>query len=83
MQLAPRTSPHTPPASAPLPLPLQDAYRSPVKLACTHIFCSDCCGEWFERERTCPICRAAVGPPAARRFRTAGDGATPLWPILF
>lgn len=24
----------------------QDAYRSPVRLPCNHIFCADCLGEW-------------------------------------
>jgi hypothetical protein len=70
------------PACPLLPAWLQDSYRSPVKLSCNHIFCSDCCGEWFERERTCPMCRAAVGP-ANKRFKSFADGRTPLFPLLF
>jgi hypothetical protein len=73
------------PTHAPDPLLaawVQDSYRSPVKLSCNHIFCSDCCGEWFERERTCPMCRAAVGP-ANKRFKSFADGRTPLFPLLF
>ena len=25
-----------------------------------HIFCEDCIGIWFDRERTCPMCRAKI-----------------------
>ena len=71
-----------PPLPAYLPACPQDVYRSPVKLSCGHLFCSDCCGEWFERERTCPMCRAAVGPPN-KRFKSFADGRTPLFPLLF
>ena len=73
------------PCPAPPPPPFthgQDAYRDPVKLSCGHIFCADCCGEWFERERTCPMCRASVGP-ASKRFKSAADGRTSLLPIIF
>lgn len=60
----------------------QDAFRDPVRLSCTHVFCQDCCGEWFERERTCPMCRAAVGP-ANKKFKSKSDGSTPLFPTIF
>ncbi|KAK2574394.1 RING finger and transmembrane domain-containing protein 2, partial [Acropora cervicornis] len=32
---------------------LQEVYA-----ACKHIFCEDCISLWFDRERTCPMCRA-------------------------
>ena len=25
-----------------------------------HIFCEDCVAMWFDRERTCPMCRANI-----------------------
>ncbi|KAJ0404698.1 hypothetical protein ATCC90586_001248 [Pythium insidiosum] len=39
----------------------------PVKLACSHMFCEECVMEWFDRERSCPLCRASVlttAPPS-------------------
>ena len=65
------------------PYPRQDAYRDPVKLPCSHLFCADCLGEWVERERTCPMCRAAVGPAAAKKVGSYSDGRTPLCPYVF
>src|SRR5665647_2262760 len=35
-----------------------DVLKVPVKLECSHIFCSDCIKEWFLRKRICPVCRA-------------------------
>ncbi|CAK5067206.1 unnamed protein product [Meloidogyne enterolobii] len=35
-------------------------YTSPVKLKCSHIFCSECIRTWLDREHTCPICRTIV-----------------------
>ncbi|KAG9155117.1 hypothetical protein Leryth_011099 [Lithospermum erythrorhizon] len=40
----------------------QEKMHSPILLQCKHIFCEDCVSEWFERERTCPLCRALVRP---------------------
>lgn len=60
----------------------QEAFRAPLRLSCGHVFCADCCGEWFERERTCPMCRAAVGP-ANKKFKSKSDGSTPLFPTIF
>lgn len=59
-----------------------------VKLRCSHIFCDDCIGEWFDRQptrgtagsRTCPTCRSVVQSGAQRSY---GDGATSFMPILF
>ncbi|KAK2422827.1 E3 ubiquitin-protein ligase RNFT1 [Trifolium repens] len=41
---------------------------------------ADCVSEWFERERTCPLCRALV---KAADLRTFGDGSTSLFFQLF
>ncbi|XP_076953610.1 uncharacterized protein LOC143627733 [Bidens hawaiensis] len=38
----------------------QEKMQAPILLCCNHIFCEDCVSEWFERERTCPLCRALV-----------------------
>eukprot|EP00249_Psilotum_nudum_P021894 c28293_g1_i1 orf=598-1968(+) len=53
----------------------QENLHAPVSLRCKHIFCEDCVSEWFERERTCPLCRAVVKSAGLRSF---GDGSTSL-----
>ncbi|XP_048007156.1 RING finger and transmembrane domain-containing protein 2 [Leguminivora glycinivorella] len=37
-----------------------DDFKTPVRLSCSHIFCEPCISEWFDREHTCPLCRASV-----------------------
>ncbi|GAB0088291.1 uncharacterized protein DMENIID0001_026860 [Sergentomyia squamirostris] len=37
-----------------------DFYTTPVMLECSHIFCEACVGTWFDKEQTCPLCRAKV-----------------------
>jgi hypothetical protein len=37
-----------------------DAFMFPTRLSCSHIFCEECVSTWFDRERTCPMCRAKV-----------------------
>ncbi|RDX99687.1 RING finger and transmembrane domain-containing protein 1, partial [Mucuna pruriens] len=54
----------------------QEKMHAPILLRCKHIFCEDCVSEWFERERTCPLCRALVKPADLRSF---GDGSTSLY----
>ncbi|KAF4359066.1 hypothetical protein G4B88_020610, partial [Cannabis sativa] len=51
----------------------QEKMHAPILLRCKHIFCEDCVSEWFERERTCPLCRALVKPAGIKSY---GDGAT-------
>ncbi|PON71122.1 Cdk-activating kinase assembly factor [Parasponia andersonii] len=58
----------------------QEKMHAPILLRCKHIFCEDCVSEWFERERTCPLCRALVKP---QDLRTFGDGSTNLLFQLF
>ncbi|KAG8053349.1 hypothetical protein GUJ93_ZPchr0001g32079 [Zizania palustris] len=58
----------------------QEKMHTPILLRCKHIFCEDCVSEWFERERTCPLCRALVKPADLRSF---GDGSTSLFFQLF
>ncbi|XP_014671697.1 PREDICTED: RING finger and transmembrane domain-containing protein 2-like [Priapulus caudatus] len=38
----------------------QDEVHDPIMLACKHIFCEECVSMWFDRERTCPMCRANI-----------------------
>ncbi|XWS65639.1 hypothetical protein CRYUN_Cryun05aG0131100 [Craigia yunnanensis] len=58
----------------------QEKMQAPILLRCKHIFCEDCVSEWFERERTCPLCRAVV---KAADLRSFGDGSTSLFFQLF
>lgn len=58
----------------------QEKMHAPILLSCKHIFCEDCVSEWFDRERTCPLCRALVKPVGLRSF---GDGSTSLFFQLF
>ncbi|KAL3521339.1 hypothetical protein ACH5RR_019488 [Cinchona calisaya] len=58
----------------------QEKMHAPILLRCKHIFCEDCVSEWFERERTCPLCRALVRPADLRSF---GDGSTSLFVQMF
>ena len=37
-----------------------DNLSEPTKLHCKHIFCEECVTMWFDREKTCPMCRAQV-----------------------
>ncbi|XP_014501797.1 RING finger and transmembrane domain-containing protein 1 [Vigna radiata var. radiata] len=58
----------------------QEKMQTPILLSCKHMFCEECVSEWFERERTCPLCRALVKPADLRTF---GDGSTSLFFQLF
>ncbi|KAL7147644.1 hypothetical protein ABFS83_06G121000 [Erythranthe nasuta] len=58
----------------------QEKMHTPISLRCKHVFCEDCVSEWFERERTCPLCRALV---RAADLRSYGDGSTNLLFQLF
>ncbi|KAI7730872.1 hypothetical protein M8C21_024758, partial [Ambrosia artemisiifolia] len=53
----------------------QEKLRSPIVLRCKHIFCEECVSEWFDRERTCPLCRALVKPADIKSY---SDGSTTL-----
>ncbi|CAA2986907.1 RING finger and transmembrane domain-containing 2-like [Olea europaea subsp. europaea] len=58
----------------------QEKMHVPILLRCKHIFCEDCVSEWFDRERTCPLCRALVRPADLRSY---GDGSTSLFFQVF
>ncbi|XP_071391469.1 E3 ubiquitin-protein ligase RNFT2 isoform X2 [Centroberyx affinis] len=50
----------------------QADFRDPIALLCQHVFCEDCLCLWFDRERTCPLCRSAV----IETLRCWKDGTT-------
>jgi hypothetical protein len=56
----------------------QDDLTEPIALHCKHIFCEACISMWFDRERTCPLCRAAVTVDPLWR-----DGSTTMAMQLF
>lgn len=58
----------------------QEKMHAPILLRCKHIFCEECVSEWFERERTCPLCRVLV---KAADIKSYGDGSTSLSVQLF
>lgn len=58
----------------------QEKMHAPVVLSCKHVFCEECVSEWFERERTCPLCRSLVRAAVLRSF---SDGSTSLYFQLF
>lgn len=49
----------------------QDDFVIPTMLQCKHIFCEQCVAKWFDRERTCPMCRTKVADDPSYR-----DGGT-------
>ncbi|XP_054279902.1 RING finger and transmembrane domain-containing protein 2 isoform X2 [Macrosteles quadrilineatus] len=55
-----------------------DDYDTPVLLACRHVFCESCVARWFDREQTCPLCRAKVVDDPSWR-----DGSTTYFTQLF
>ncbi|XP_023019525.2 E3 ubiquitin-protein ligase RNFT2 [Leptinotarsa decemlineata] len=55
-----------------------DQYDSPVSLQCHHIFCESCVTTWFDREQTCPLCRAKIVDDPSWR-----DGSTSYFMQLF
>ncbi|MEQ2221103.1 hypothetical protein ILYODFUR_012218 [Ilyodon furcidens] len=38
----------------------QGEYREPRVLICQHIFCDECIALWFNREKSCPLCRTVI-----------------------
>uniref|UniRef100_A0A4X2K904 Ring finger protein, transmembrane 2 n=1 Tax=Vombatus ursinus TaxID=29139 RepID=A0A4X2K904_VOMUR len=50
----------------------QAEFREPLVLMCQHVFCEECLCLWFDRERTCPLCRSV----AVETLRCWKDGTT-------
>jgi len=55
-----------------------DNLKDATMLHCKHIFCEECVATWFDRERTCPMCRAQITEDPAWR-----DGSTSQFIQLF
>jgi len=58
----------------------QDEMQQPITLPCNHLFCEECVSEWFEREKTCPICRSVVKTAGNHMY---SDGGTSMLVQLF
>ncbi|XP_074829175.1 E3 ubiquitin-protein ligase RNFT2 isoform X3 [Natator depressus] len=50
----------------------QVEFREPLILMCQHVFCEECLCLWFDREKTCPLCRSI----AVETLRCWKDGTT-------
>ncbi|XP_061103465.1 E3 ubiquitin-protein ligase RNFT1 isoform X2 [Conger conger] len=50
----------------------QVEFREPRVLLCQHIFCDECISLWFNREKTCPLCRTVI----TDKVHKWKDGAT-------
>ncbi|XP_057182541.1 RING finger and transmembrane domain-containing protein 2 isoform X1 [Triplophysa rosa] len=50
----------------------QAEFKEPIALLCQHVFCEECLCLWFDRERTCPLCRSTV----VETLRNWKDGTT-------
>uniref|UniRef100_A0A8C5L6D5 E3 ubiquitin-protein ligase RNFT1 n=2 Tax=Jaculus jaculus TaxID=51337 RepID=A0A8C5L6D5_JACJA len=50
----------------------QAEFQKPILLICQHIFCDECIALWFNREKTCPLCRTVISD----RINKWKDGAT-------
>ncbi|KAM3826212.1 E3 ubiquitin-protein ligase RNFT2 isoform 1-T1 [Vipera latastei] len=50
----------------------QAEFREAVMLLCQHVFCEECLCLWFDREKTCPLCRSV----AVETLRCWKDGTT-------
>ncbi|XP_065548805.1 E3 ubiquitin-protein ligase RNFT2 isoform X3 [Lathamus discolor] len=50
----------------------QAEFREPLILICQHVFCEECLCLWFDREKTCPLCRSVT----VETLRCWKDGTT-------
>ncbi|KAM4796307.1 E3 ubiquitin-protein ligase RNFT1 [Rhinophrynus dorsalis] len=57
----------------------QAEFTKPTVLVCQHVFCEECISLWFNREKTCPLCRIVI----FSQNHKWKDGATSLQLRLF
>uniref|UniRef100_A0A8C5LWY8 E3 ubiquitin-protein ligase RNFT1 n=1 Tax=Leptobrachium leishanense TaxID=445787 RepID=A0A8C5LWY8_9ANUR len=54
-------------------------FTKPIALVCQHVFCEECISSWFNKEKTCPLCRTVI----SNHHHKWKDGATSLQLRLF
>ncbi|NXU71385.1 RNFT1 ligase, partial [Oreotrochilus melanogaster] len=57
----------------------QAEFQKPILLICQHIFCEECISLWFNREKTCPLCRTVISD----HVNKWKDGATSMHLQIF
>uniref|UniRef100_A0A8B9F9F1 E3 ubiquitin-protein ligase RNFT1 n=1 Tax=Amazona collaria TaxID=241587 RepID=A0A8B9F9F1_9PSIT len=57
----------------------QAEFQKPILLICQHTFCEECISLWFNREKTCPLCRTVI----ADHVNKWKDGATSMHLQIF
>ncbi|KAM9272840.1 E3 ubiquitin-protein ligase RNFT1 isoform 1-T1 [Morus bassanus] len=57
----------------------QAEFQKPVLLICQHTFCEECISLWFNREKTCPLCRTVISD----HVNKWKDGATSMHLQIF
>eukprot|EP01080_Neovahlkampfia_damariscottae_P003245 gene3245-5688_t len=58
----------------------QDEFVNPIVLDCEHIFCNSCITEWFQQEKTCPICRKTAEGRGEEKYV---DGSSEISLMIF
>ncbi|NXK36949.1 RNFT1 ligase, partial [Piprites chloris] len=57
----------------------QAEFQKPILLICQHTFCEECISLWFNREKTCPLCRTVISD----HVNKWKDGATSVHLQIF
>ncbi|XP_054022294.1 E3 ubiquitin-protein ligase RNFT1 isoform X2 [Dryobates pubescens] len=57
----------------------QAEFQKPILLICQHTFCEECISLWFNREKTCPLCKTVI----ADHVNKWKDGATSMHLQIF
>ncbi|NXC19202.1 RNFT1 ligase, partial [Corythaeola cristata] len=57
----------------------QAEFQKPILLVCQHTFCEECISLWFNREKTCPLCRTVISD----HVNKWKDGATSMHLQIF
>ncbi|NXC99391.1 RNFT1 ligase, partial [Certhia familiaris] len=57
----------------------QAEFQKPTLLICQHTFCEECISLWFNREKTCPLCRVVISD----HVNKWKDGATSMHLQIF